>query len=174
VRDEMLAPSAIASVRRSLNAALTRKDREGSRDAAQKRLREVQREIANIAEAIANIGYSDALRERLQASEAEQKRLQRELAPVAAAKPTVDDLMGGYRKMLMELSEALKGDTERARPLLRQALGEVKILQEGEAIYAEIAPTEQRLLLAAGGDASKSGCGDMQRDLEAGIRYRIK
>jgi len=68
--------------------------------------------------------------------------------------------MGGYKKLLMELSEALKGDTERARPLMRQVLGEVTMIKEGKAIYAEIAPAEQRLLLAAGGDISKSGCGD--------------
>jgi site-specific DNA recombinase len=160
VRDEMLAPISIASVRRSLNAALTRKDRQGSRDAAQKRLRDVQREIANLAEAIAITGLSDALRMRLATAEAEQKHLQRKLAPIAAAKPTVDELMGGYKKLLMELSEALKGDTERARPLMRQVLGEVTMIKEGKAIYAEIAPAEQRLLLAAGGDISKSGCGD--------------
>lgn len=44
VRDEILAPIPIASVRRSLNAALTRKDRQGGRDAARYRAQNPRRD----------------------------------------------------------------------------------------------------------------------------------
>lgn len=174
VRDQILSPEIMIKTRRELGAMLTANDRSGSHDHAQKRLREVQREIANLSQAIATAGLSDALHKRLTAAETELRGLQRTLAPIATAKPTVDKLMAGYKRLALELAEVMATDTERARPILRRLLGDVRMIQEGKAIYAEVSTPAARLLIAAGGGVvSNYGCGDWQPTLET-RRIRIK
>lgn len=175
VKEDITAPATLIELRRELAALLSAKERKGDAGEFQKRLRGVQREIHNLTEAVASMGISDALRARLVAAENEQKALQRSLTPIAAIKPTVDAVMAGYKRMLFDLREALKESPALARPILHQILGDVRVLEEGDAVYAEIEDPVQRLLIAAaGGSIDNSGCGDMLPEFRQVRRIRIK
>lgn len=175
VQHEVLAPATLAQVRRELAAIVSLENRKADPEHARKRLRDVQREIDNLTAAIATIGLSDALRARLAAAEHELKTLQQALAPIETAKPTVDAIMAGYKRMVVDLREALATSAERARPVLHQILGDVRVIAEGDQVFAEFeAPAQRLLVAAAGGSCLKSGCGDMQPDFRQFTRIRIR
>jgi chromosome segregation ATPase len=75
----------------------TIEERVDLRSRSKKRLRDVQRDIANLTDAIASVGLSDALRDRLAAAENELKKLQQTLASIETAKSTVDAIHGGIQ-----------------------------------------------------------------------------
>lgn len=175
IRGEITAPATLVEIRRELSALLSLNHRKGDSVQLQQRLREVQREIHNLTEAVATVGLSDALRSRLAAAENEQKALQRSLTPVATMKPTVDAVMAEYKRMLVDLRDALVKSAASARPILHQIVGDVRVIQEGDAVYAEFeAPTQRLLVAAAGGSILNSGCGDMLPELRQTRRIRIK
>lgn len=175
IKQEVLAPATLVAVRRKIAAAISLADRKANPEQSRKRLHALQREIHNLTEAIATVGLSDALRARLANAEHEQKALRHSLAPVESAKPTVDAIMADYKRMVLELREVLGGHVDRARPVLHQILGDVRILEEGESIYAEFeAPAQRLLVAAAGGSVDNRGCGDMQPGLTHTRRIRIK
>ncbi|MDB5810498.1 MAG: Recombinase [Betaproteobacteria bacterium] len=161
VQDEVLAPTMLAQVRRELAAIISLADRKADPEQAKKRLHDVHRDIMNLTDAIATVGLSDALRGRLAAAEIELKGVQQTLAPLETAKPRVDAIMAGYKRMVIDLRDALATSTERARPVLHQILGDVRVVEEGDQVFAEFeAPAQRLLVAAAGGTYLNSGCGD--------------
>jgi hypothetical protein len=65
-----------------------------------------------------------------------------------------------YQGLVMRLETALSADTARARDALRQVLGDVRLVAEGDAVFAEMETRADRLLLVAmGAGVSNSGCG---------------
>jgi hypothetical protein len=52
--------------------------------------------------------------------------------------------------MLTDLDSASKRDPDRARALLQDLLGEIRFVEEGEEVWAEIRNRADHLLLAAG------------------------
>lgn len=140
--------SALNAVRDDTSAVDTRK-------------RALQREIRNLTDAIAQLGLSDALRERLVAAEAELKALQRRSS--ADDLPSVDAVLEVYRSMLLRITEALAQDVERARAALAQVLGNVTVRATGEGVFAEMETRPEAVLLAAGGALSLGSV--------AGVRY---
>jgi DNA invertase Pin-like site-specific DNA recombinase len=113
------------------------------------RKRALQREIRNLTDAVAQLGLSEALRERLVNAEAELKALQRR--PAADALPSIDDVLDVYRSMLLRITEALAEDVERARGALAQVLGTVIVRDTGQGVWAEMKTRPEAVLLAAGG-----------------------
>ena len=122
--------------------------------AVDSRKRALQREIRNLTEAIAQLGLSDALRERLVTAEAELRSLQRRAG--AEGLPNVDVVLEIYRSMLLRITEALAQDVERARTALTTVLGTVTVRATDQGVFAEMETRPEAVLLAAGGALSLS------------------
>lgn len=116
-----------------------------------------------MTDAVAQMGLSPALRNRLVAAESE-------LATLASGKaarrtPTMvtdDEQIGAQiRSVALRLEKALASDVEVARGILAGRLGEIRVEEKDDGIYAQmdIGPV---LLEAVGADVAKYGCGDAQ------------
>jgi DNA invertase Pin-like site-specific DNA recombinase len=154
VREDLLAPEAVIELQHQVAAILADRQRSGAADghAARARLAELEREIANLVDAVAAAGWSGAIRERLQEAEEERARLR---TAAAARKPTqarLAGVVGRYKVLLMDLQATLAGEPERARQALQDLLGEIRLVPEGKELYAEIETRHERLLMAAGGE----------------------
>lgn len=129
LRDELLTPTALAELRSEVQALLpvTHRDGEAESSTARRRSAELDAEIGRLVDAIAQVGISEPLRERLRAAEAERSQLQATLAAPAARKLQVDEIMGGYRHLVLQLQHALEEETDRdrTRSILAQMLGTV-------------------------------------------------
>jgi hypothetical protein len=165
LQKHVLAPDAIAKIEqrvRSLLGAL----KDQARDAAVERtarVNELSAEIARLVDAIAQMGLSSALRERLTGAE-------EELAPLNAASrqsrtPGVHDgnaIRTRIKAMVADLQQALAADVSVARDVLSKKLGDVVVEESDDGVYAQmdIGPV---LLRAAGAVVSKTGCGARKR-----------
>ena len=108
------------------------------------------------------MGLSDALESRLRAAERTRDELRKTDVPAQRrAMPTPEAIALACRRMVMNLRECLDGDIARARTALQSMLGEIRLVAEGEEVYAEVETRADRLLLkAVGAGVSNSGCGD--------------
>lgn len=156
VRDELQDAEAIAHVRGQVRALLAGAERDAARLARERetRGRELEREIAHLVDAVASVGVSPAIAGRLRAAEAELAGL-RDLGGAVVTRESdrfADrEIDAAYRRLLMRLQNALQGDVTRARSLLADVLGPVRIERLGEEIWAEASIDAARLLVAAGG-----------------------
>lgn len=156
LREDLLSPEAMADVRAAVRQALAGSRREDSRAAVRGRLAAVQGEIERLADAVASMGLSPALRARLQAAEGERAALEVQLqAAVPAAAPSVDAVVSRWRRAMLDLQAALAevDDRERVRALLAELIGPVTIAREGSEVYADMEAPAERLLVAAAGQA---------------------
>ncbi|MFM0357968.1 recombinase family protein [Paraburkholderia nemoris] len=157
LREELLAPKSIADLERYVRAALGARKLKGSSatDATLARVAELNAEIGRIVDAIAKIGYSEALQQRLAAAEVERGKLAT-IVPVPEAKiPTVNEVMAMVRSRLLNVQDALQGtDIMRTRTLLRDLFGKGTLVRRKEAIYAEFQTTAQQMQLAATGSST--------------------
>ena len=155
VRDQLLAPAAIAEAQAQFAAALKalRTDHASTRQATERRRRDLEAEIGRVVDGIARVGVSDALAARLQALEAELAELQARAPAQAAAvaERTIEDALARYKRQVLDLQAALADDVQRARELLRELLGEITLAQDGEGVFAEVGQPGQRQEAAAGG-----------------------
>jgi len=161
-REHLLGEDSIAALR----AEVARLAREhagtaGSRSTvARKRLAELNGEINRLTDAIVAAPWSEAILARLKSAEAERTNLTAELSTYQAA-PTAEiipGLMDRYRAKLADLPAALANEPDKARDALRELIGEVTVIKEGEDLWAE--------LPAYGGG--------MLLNVVAGGRYSIK
>lgn len=159
LRDELLAPNALVEVQREV------RERFGSAGAAQRRdtvrLSDKEAEIARLVDAISRFGMSEALEARLRTAERERDALR--AAPSAKfgnARPSLDAIAATYRRVVMDLQACLEGDVARARTALQKVLGDIRMVAEGNEVWAEIETRADRLLLeAVGAGVSNRGCG---------------
>ena len=96
--------------------------------------------IGNLTEAVAAMGLSVALRERLGLAEAERSQL---LAGLSADQPSrfpdlIPRLVDRFRAFVADLPAMAKRDPVSARRELAQIMGPVKIVPEGEKVFAEL------------------------------------
>ena len=59
--------------------------------------------------------------------------------------------MPRYKRFVMDLQGALARDSTRARAMLQEIFGKIRLVETGEDLYAEFEAPLERLLLAAGG-----------------------
>lgn len=147
IRDDLVAPTTISQVRAQAARALAEHDH--GADAVVARKSVLRREIHNLADAIASLGLSDALRVRLATAERELKELDRR--PAQEAMPTPDEIVGIYRSFILNLSETLATDIERARAALGHLLGSITIEATTDGVVAEMTTRPDRVLLAVAG-----------------------
>jgi site-specific DNA recombinase len=154
VRDELLAPEAITEIEHQ-TAQIIAEARHSATDGA--RHRDARRavleaEIKRLVDAIATIGASGAIAERLKRAEADLAVLD-QATPQNISAPDRFVIARKVRETLLDLASSLKEDVhrDRAREALRQVLGEIRIEQEGDAVYANVTARLDRVLLAVGG-----------------------
>jgi hypothetical protein len=152
VRETLLAPEAMIALQGELSRVLEerRRARAGMKAAAAARLATLEREIRHLVDAVATSGLSPALRERLQAAEAELQATRQAERPIEAPAPIVG-LPARFKRLLADLQGVFERQIPgEARGMLQELLGEVRLVPEGEAVYAEMESRPERLLAAGG------------------------
>jgi len=104
-------------------------------------------------EAVAQLGISEALRQRLAAAESELASLRAAAVPRLKLDPdrAAQQALAAYKRRLLDLGAALQQDTmdrERTRALLADILGPVVLRRDSEGEWAEMEEPAQRLALA--------------------------
>ncbi|HEY7944137.1 MAG TPA: recombinase family protein, partial [Casimicrobiaceae bacterium] len=161
LRDEILSPSAIASIRARVQK-LVADATQGAKvtaSARRSRLVDLDGEIRRLTDAVAQLGLSEAIRERLTSAEAERDRLRDDVETVPTMpQPSPERISAKLRDVAMRLDDALKSDIPRARQIMADMLGPTIIEEAEDGIYAQmqIGPA---LRIAVGADVAGSGCG---------------
>jgi DNA invertase Pin-like site-specific DNA recombinase len=151
----LLAPATLATIERravEMAAAIAKEQARGV--ATEVGVRELEAEVARLTDAIAAVGISPALAERLRASESALGQARR--ARKASGGVTVHHavIKARARELAADLAAALRQDSvARARDSLRAALGEVRVAREDGAMFAEFEDSSERMLLAVGGES---------------------
>jgi site-specific DNA recombinase len=141
IREDLADPIVVEEFERRATAAL-RQARQPQVDDG-RRVAQLEREIANLTDAIAAGGLrrSAALAQRLEAAEEERDRLrvQRGVARIPAA-PRAPDVRGWFLDKVANLDRVLELDPERGREELRGILGEkIKLVpdESGRFLWAD-------------------------------------
>ena len=150
LRADLLSPESIACLQREVQARLSERQ---PRDHG-KRIAELDAEIRKLVDAIAAVGISPALAERLKKAEAERDRLLNDKPPPPIK---IDDVARRYRDMVARLDETLRSDVQQSRSILARLLGPVRIDQDDTGPFARIETPTTRLLMVAGVDGIGSG-----------------
>jgi site-specific DNA recombinase len=151
IREELLAPAALADLHRAARQALSQVGVKNSHPAAKNRLQALRAEIVRLVDAVAQVGLSDALRARLAAAEAECAELERQASRVDAAPAlTLAQLVAAYKRRMLALRDALERNEDRARTreLLAEMLGQVTLKRDEAGDWAEMEEPAQRVALA--------------------------
>ena len=160
LRGDLLDPSALAELQTAVREILASRAREADHGQVEARRRHqvLRDEISRLVDAIAAVGVSTALAQRLQAAEAELQQIQATLASSAppSTAAVLDDVTARYKRMVLRLQETLDGldDRARTRQILADMLGPVTIGrgEDGE-VFAELEEPAERLLAAVAGES---------------------
>lgn len=160
LREELLAPDAVKELEAAVREMLAHEsqNRGATEEAIHKRLRELAVEISRLVDAIATMGLSSALQDRLRASESERAQLEAQLATTAGSshQALIDGVKCRYRKLVADLRETLDNvqDRMRTRQILADLLGPITIgKDEDGGLYAELDEPAERLLFATSGES---------------------
>lgn len=118
---------------------------------------ELEGQILNLVDAIATVGLSNALQQRLAATERELRSVVGEIEG-ASVELTGMNLRKTFKALLLNLSEALQAQPGHARAAMGEILGEVNIELRAKEVWAQIA-LGPSLRLAVGAKAYNGGCG---------------
>ena len=161
LQELVLAPDALAKIEQRVHSLLGALH-DQARDAASARsarVNELNAEIGRLVDAIAQMGLSSALRDRLTAAEEELARLN--AASRSSPSSELHDanaIRTRIKAMAADLRQALAADVSVARDMLSKKLGDIVVEERDDGVYAQmdIGPV---LLRAAGAEVSKTGCG---------------
>lgn len=120
IREDLADPAVIDEVERRFRAALRRSEKPVDN---RKRIAQLEREIANVTNAIASGLLSTALAERLRSGEAELSRIKAQAAARRTSSFPVPDVRGRFLELVKNLDQVLMRDPERGRDELRGILG---------------------------------------------------
>jgi hypothetical protein len=154
IRDLLAAPESVADLQAAVRSAVAvrRKEAAAASESIRKRVAQLDAELARLIDAVATIGASQALAERIRAAEVERADLLLQVAAPADASQLLADVTSRYRRMLLDLETVLADEErDRTRAILADIVGPVTIVHEGAAVYAELEEPAERLLVAAGG-----------------------
>lgn len=164
VQNNLLSPEALADMRHQAQeiARTSRQDSARRAQHVERRMAELDAEIDRLTDAVAQMGFSEALAARLKTAEAEREKLQNTPSE-PHSESELQAAIENYQKMLANLNTALQDDTEVARELLRELLGSLVAGQDDTGPYVEI--TTSPLACAVGDVVDTFGCGDSLRSV---------
>ena len=173
LRDQLLTPDAVTELQAVVRDILGKQQRDaaGAGAGQRRRLAALDAEIGRLVEAVASVGISAAITDRLRLAEAERLNINTQLREIEAAnqvpgRALVEDVVARYKRMLLNLRQVLDEDDDRSRTrqLLADLLGPVVIgADEDGKPWAEIEETTERLVQAVGGSMG----------LVAGARFEL-
>ncbi|CAN5343905.1 recombinase family protein [soil metagenome] len=162
LRGELLEGAAIEELQsavRTLLAVHLRDAHAGESD-ARKRLLALDSEIGRLVDAVASIGISAAITDRLRSAEAERGELAVRISAMPATAQQgliVDDVTARYKRMVLQLQQVLdeEGDRDRTRHILSEMLGPMTLVRDAESgeDFAELDGPAERLLFATVGES---------------------
>lgn len=172
VRDELLSDEAVAlvQVRAQQIIAEARRERERWDAKTRARRQQLEREVANLADAVAQFGISEVLRARL--GQAEQALQALRPAPAVGPDQAPAGLASRYKRLVADLRGALERDIPRARELLREAFGPLRMVNQGEEVYVEFEQSAERLLLLAAGGSTLGMVAGTRSGTQKRVRVR--
>jgi DNA invertase Pin-like site-specific DNA recombinase len=103
--------------------------------------REVESQIAKLIDALATVGSSPAIADRLKALENEQAQLS--IAPAPHTHIDWRVLVEAYKVKVQDLKGMLAGNAAAAKPAIKQIFGEVVIKREPTGIFATVAAKDK-------------------------------
>ena len=145
VKQDLLSDDALTEVRRVI--AKAQRGQKSRKTTAQRELKKVEAAIERVTDAVADMGISRALREKLSTLEASRDELETQLrviqpdADVAALLPRA---MDRWRKLVDEMEnlgqhpDVRPEDIAEARERLAGLLGRVQLVPEGDHLVAEV------------------------------------
>lgn len=173
IRAQVLAPAAVQAIADRVGRIIADARRRSSAadKARQARRIDLRGEIDRLADAVAQVGLSAALRARLAAAERELAALE-DGARMPAPAPNAREVVREIRETAAQLETALAGDVERARAMLADRLGPIVIDERDGDVWARtrLGPA----LLIAGGADSVRGCGGAIREIESAAECAVR
>lgn len=164
IREDILSDAACQAMQQHARDVLRerKKTAGAASEAARQRFAVVEREVANLVEAIAACGASEALRTRLATAEAECARLRKEAAGGrdTMAPDIIPRLLEKYRAEVAGLSAMAKENPAEARAIIRDLVSEVRLVQDDDGIYAELGGVYEGLLASITGKSLNGVAGE--------------
>ena len=153
IQNEILSGASIRRIESKAKKMIAERPRRESQKAKLTplvRLEQMDKEISRLVDAIAAVGISDALKEKLQKAETERKNL----LSMQNEKPAdvivnFDEVSKRIKKYAMNWKEALD-DVQQARKILSDLMGKIEIKVKDDGIYAEYDNAAERLLSCDG------------------------
>lgn len=159
VREDLLSPAAAREFERAFSLQLQSQTGTPPRHhAVQQRIAELAEEIKNLVDAISRMGISTAIALRLQTAEREQAGLERQLREIEKAGSVLPNISGTFRRMLINLGDALRSDSVQGRAALNEIFEHIDLELRGDELWAQIA-SGPALRMAVGADGYNGGCG---------------
>ena len=159
IKSELLSAEVVEEIRRFIKQSVRALSRTST--PRSKRLAVVEREVANLVDAVASgaLRSSPALAERLAQAEAELARLRAEARPqkITDVDRLVSRAADRYRSMVERIeTESSDSDLDLYRASLRELFGSIKVVADDWEIRfeADLRETQAALLRAAGGSAN--------------------
>jgi site-specific DNA recombinase len=143
IKAELLAPEAIKEMAKHVRS-LVRSAKKPDTKALEAELTLIERQIGDVIDMLTAVGKSDALTARLSELEARKTAIQDRISADPSRLEVVPDIgakLGALIESLEKIPENPYRDgglVDRARKGLRSALGPVRVVEEGEAVYAEL------------------------------------
>ncbi len=143
VKAELSKPKTVRELSKRVRATL-RKLKRPDKGALQAELGRVSTQLERVVDTLATVGQSEALTERLRRLEAERASLRAQLAAEAAPPelvPNVEKHIKGLIAGLEGIPKNPHADSalmEKARASVRMFVGDVKIVEEGGHVYADV------------------------------------
>lgn len=160
LRQDLLGADMLAELQAAVRERLAAHTREAQAGSVQahRRLQSLEGELGRLVDAIAAVGLSPALQQRLAAAEAERAALLASLSDDAPAQASLSgaEAVRAYKALLLDLQRSLEGlaDRERTRALLARIVGPVQVIKgEDGATYARLGDPVAGLLRAAGAES---------------------
>lgn len=98
----------------------------------------IEQQIANLVDAISQVGLSPAISERLAATERRRSELQAEIQRIEAlSNVNLSRIPALYRQMAFQLERALKTNVAEAREVLRPLIEGARVIEEGGQVWVE-------------------------------------
>lgn len=158
VREDLLSDDAARVFQIMVNERLAAAQQGGAADVLEKRRNELKEEIGRLVDAIARIGLSEPIEQRIRQAERELRGIEGELSRSQAAEGPAIDIRKAFRERLLDLGAALKSSPMEARAAMGEILSTVNIELRGKEVWAQIA-TGPALQIAVGANGCNDGCG---------------